>query len=468
MKSLLSHLADDVLLRDLRSLVERDRATTANLLAHLAEADERRLYLPAAYPSMYMYCVHELHMSEDTSLKRIQVARVARKFPGVLSAIADGRLHLTAVGLLAPYLTPENAEHLLEAAAHKTKSEVGALLAELFPRPDAPASIRAVATEELAPEPVGRVADEHAPAHVQDSVGRERTDGLAPQHAPAHVGRPSIAPLSAGRFEVRFTLGQVGHDKLAYARSLLGHAVPSGDISEVIERGLDRLIEHLEKRVFAATARSRPRRGAAKDCRVRHIPAEVRREVWRRDGGRCTFLGETGRRCPSCIRLEFDHVEPVARGGESTIANLRLRCRAHNQYAAERVFGAGFMDRKRREVRGKATRARIDPAATVEHAPAHVETRTATKSEHVPGRVELRAHGVERTNRRGTGAQHNRQDDVIPWLRALGFRADEARQGAAMCEGVPNAPLEERVRFALSGLGQARFQRATRVASPAG
>ena len=75
----LSHLSDHALLRDLASLVSREGTTTAELLAHLAEVDERKLYLPAAYPSMYMYCVQELHMSEDTAFKRLRVARTARQ-----------------------------------------------------------------------------------------------------------------------------------------------------------------------------------------------------------------------------------------------------------------------------------------------------------------------------------------------------------------------------------------------------
>ncbi|MEO5989900.1 MAG: HNH endonuclease, partial [Candidatus Eisenbacteria bacterium] len=112
----LSHLADHVLLRDLKSLVARDRATTAELLAHLAEVDERRLYLPAAYSSMYLYCVQELHMSEDAAFRRIRVARAARRFPTILAALADGRLNLTSVLLVAPHLTAHTADELLAAA----------------------------------------------------------------------------------------------------------------------------------------------------------------------------------------------------------------------------------------------------------------------------------------------------------------------------------------------------------------
>src|SRR6266700_2405160 len=104
-----THLADSTLLHELAALVSRDRATTAALLAHLAEVDERKLYVPLAFSSMYDYCVRELHMSEDTAFKRIRAARTARQFPAIFAALADGRLHLGAVVLLTPRLTPETA-----------------------------------------------------------------------------------------------------------------------------------------------------------------------------------------------------------------------------------------------------------------------------------------------------------------------------------------------------------------------
>src|SRR5438093_12461077 len=102
----LAHLSDPDLLRGLAALVAQDRVTTAALLAHIAEVDARRLYLPAAYPSMFAYRVHELRLSEDAACKRINAARVARQFPAIFEALADGRLHLSAVVLLAPHLTP--------------------------------------------------------------------------------------------------------------------------------------------------------------------------------------------------------------------------------------------------------------------------------------------------------------------------------------------------------------------------
>ena len=128
----LAHLSDSILLRDLAALVAHDRQTTATLLAHLAEVDARRLYVPAGYSSMHAYCVEELHLSEDAAFRRIQAARAARQFPLLFVALAEGRLHLTAVTLLAPCLTPENAGELIEAATHRRKSEIEAFLAGRF------------------------------------------------------------------------------------------------------------------------------------------------------------------------------------------------------------------------------------------------------------------------------------------------------------------------------------------------
>src|SRR5262245_36995850 len=111
----LSELSDAVLARDLAAAVVRERMSTALVLAHIAEFDRRKLYVPAGYPSMFLYCVQELRLSEDAAAKRIQAARVARRFPTILDAMAAGRLHLTAVNLLAPHLTEETAKDLLDA-----------------------------------------------------------------------------------------------------------------------------------------------------------------------------------------------------------------------------------------------------------------------------------------------------------------------------------------------------------------
>jgi hypothetical protein len=407
----LSHLPDPDLLRALRSLVAQDRATTASLLAHLTEVDARKLYLPAAYPSMFDYCVGELGLSEQSAFKRIRAARVARQFPALFTMIAEGRLHLSAVIVLSSYLTPANADELLAAAAGKSKAKVEQLLAERFPRSETLALVTGVSPRGDEPLSPGRV----------DGAGSV-TAGRKEPPPP----RSKEAPIVAERYALQLTIGRATHDKLRYAQALLGHQLPAGELAQVLDRALDALIRQLEHRKFAATDRPRPRRRPS--AHPRHVPAEVRRAVWERDGGRCTFVSEAGRRCPARERLEFDHVEPVARGGRATVQGIRLRCRAHNQFAAEIAFGSGFMARKREEA--AAERARRGAAGA----------RAAD------------ARAREAAERAQASAE------VIPWLRQLGFRADEARRAAAACDHPAQATLEERVRFALCWLARGRVR----------
>jgi len=327
-----SHVPDPILKRDLAASFAGERAFTAQGLVQLAEFDERRLYLGDGYPSMYAYCVGELHLSEDVAYKRIQAARVARRFPAIFPALADARLHLAGVCLLAPHLTPENAKELLGAAAGKTKAQIEELLAERFPRPEI------LPIVEVIPASPCRRSEQPAPGQV----GHDATEPVATATLP-----PRVTPLAPQRFAVHFSIGQVTRDKLRRVQELLGHQIPSGDVAEVFDRALDALIVLLEKKKCGAT--SRPRPVQRQSTNARHIPANVRRAVWARDGGRCTFVGQNGHRCEARSRLEFDHIREVARGGEATAGNIRLRCRPHNQYEAERAFGADFMRHKREQ-----------------------------------------------------------------------------------------------------------------------
>jgi hypothetical protein len=201
----------------------------------------------------------------------------------------------------------------------------------------------------------------------------------------------------------------VSRAKLRYAQALLSHAVPSGNVDQIFDRALDALIRQLEKQKIGST--SRPRR-MRPSLRQRHIPAEVRRSVWDRDDGRCTFVSAAGHRCHERRFIEWDHIEPVACGGKATVQNVRLRCRAHNQYEAERAFGADFMSRKRRD-------RRVDTDA-------------------------MPARNVQDQAR-----------DVLAGLRSLGCRPGDARRAAEYSAALPVASLEERMRAALQFLGGA-------------
>ena len=151
------------------------------------------------------------------------------------------------------------------------------------------------------------------------------------------VPRPVVRPRAPERYEVRFTATAETREKLRRAQDLLGHAIPGGDIAQVVDRALTLLVADLERKKFAATRNPRRSRGQSKDSR--NIPAEVQRAVSARDEGCCRFVAKDGRRCGARRFLEFHHVTPHAVGGAPTVENIQFRCRAHNGYEAEKFYG---------------------------------------------------------------------------------------------------------------------------------
>jgi 5-methylcytosine-specific restriction endonuclease McrA len=224
--------------------------------------------------------------------------------------------------------------------------------------------------------------------------------------APVPGPRAKIAPLAPERFGVQFTIDKATHERLRNVQSLLAPSVAPGDLAAVFARALACLEQTLEKQKFGKGSRPGKRRGS-KD--PHYVPDEIKRAVRERDGGRCTFVGTGGKRCDARDSLQFDHVVPVARGGKATVSNIRLCCRAHNQYEAERVLGGEFMGQKR-----EAARARSNAAA-----------RQAAS------------------------------EDLVPRLRELGLSAEQAAEAAARCPSIPGVPFEERLALALRGFAPA-------------
>jgi hypothetical protein len=316
-------------------LARQERLATAALIRCLMEVDARRLYLADGYSSLFTFCTQVLHLSEHAALGRIEVARAARRLPALLPHLEAGFITVTNARLLAPHLTEANCDELLASARHRRKREVEELVGKLRPQPDVRSAVR-----KLPAPPASRRPSVCAPqAAVRESPSDETV--AAPPSTPA---RPVVAALAPERFKIQFTASREILDKLRYAQDLLRHVIPSGDVAVVFERALGALIEQLEKQKCGLT--SRPGKAAACAPGSRHIPAAVRREVWRRDEGRCAFVGAHGR-CQERAFLEFHHLIPFAAGGRADAANIQLRCRAHNLYEADLFFGADAVRERR-------------------------------------------------------------------------------------------------------------------------
>ena len=348
---------------------------------------------------MFVYCMQALHLSEAEAYRRITVARAARKHAVLLAMLRDGRIHLSGMALLVPVLTLENRDAVLERATHKSKRQIEQLVAELSPKADVPSVMRKLSGPRPAPSPraadcwdsgFGRApelvpgavgARDMAPAAPQRQdegpievnrahEGRELVPGTVavsqalelvpgtaaalavPELVPGTAGSPASAsrravvePLSPGRYKVQFTASAKLHDQLERLAALMRSEVPDGDIAAIIGRAVAEKLERLEARRFAKTATPRkatPRKAVShgdSSRPSRHIPATVRRAVRGRDGDRCLFVDEQGRRCSERHRLEFHHRRPYGMGGDHSLENISLLCPAHNRYLAELDYG---------------------------------------------------------------------------------------------------------------------------------
>ena len=287
--SALCFLSDSELVARLPTLVQAERHAMADVIEHLVEMERRRLYLTLAVSSLYRYCIQRLGYAEDAALKRHRVAKLALRLPQVLDELRAGSIHLTGLFLLSTHLTEDNASALLGEARGKSRRQIEELIARCLPRPDVPPSL-----EPLSPEVSGPAETEQLLLGAAPPAGAG-----APPVTCSKTGeraRARLEPLSPSRLRVEFTARAELYEKLEEARELLSHALPSGDLGELVERAVDALIEQeTRKRFGAGKARqaSKPRMARELKPGSRHVPVEIERAVWERDHSQCTGATET-------------------------------------------------------------------------------------------------------------------------------------------------------------------------------
>jgi hypothetical protein len=327
-----SLLSDSDLIARLPMLVQAERGAMADVIEHLVEIERRRLYLEQATSSLYRYCIERLGYPEDAALKRHRVARLALRLPQVLEELRAGTIHLTGLFLLSTHLTEDNARALLAEARGKSRRQIEELIARWFPRPDAPPSLEPLVAPAADP---ARAEQPSLPAAAPSratcpGAGRSETSGR-------------LEPLSPSRYRVEFTARAELRDKVERARELLSHVLPSGDLGELFERALDALIEKETRRRLGA---GRPRKRRKLHEGLRHVPLEIARAVWERDGGQCTYVDAEGRRCSERRFVTLEHRQPFALGGSATLDNVCLLCACHNAGSARAVFGERHIEDK--------------------------------------------------------------------------------------------------------------------------
>ena len=314
-------------------------SSTAALLRVLMEIDRRRLYLGEGCASMFSYCTQVLHMAEGAAYNRIEAARAARSYPVILELFEQSAIALTAVRLLAPHLTMGNHAAVLASATHKSKRQIEELVCSLRPQPEAPVVVRRLPVFPVVPV-ASLVATTEARRQTilpceSPSVGTTKCEGL-PAIPPAR-----IVPIAPARYRIQVTVSR---------RRTTGSGAPRRCCATrcMGRRGRDLRSGPRAPGRAAQRQRShrRPRTSKADAGCSRHIPAAVRRAVWRRDAGRCAFVGGHGRCAERHPRVPPRRAVCRGRRGDRTEHRVALP-------RAQRLRGAAVLRGRGRPVRNR-------------------------------------------------------------------------------------------------------------------
>ena len=381
----------------------------ADFLVTLADFDRRRAWVELGHSSLFYFLHRELGLSKGAAHYRQTAAKLVRRFPEIVEPLRDGRLCITSIIPLAKVLTPENRKETLPKFFQRSKREAMAVAAAIQPataaphrdvvtavRPtSAPYAVSALPLTEpagllpLAPpvtDPAAPVSPVTVPAasvsSVPPPVQPVELDAPPPSLHPRPARRDAAEPLTADLSRLHITVSRRFLEKLEAARAALSHAHPLATAEEILEAGLDLVLErHLRRKGVVRKPRQTAPRQMPRQLEAQpeppqqeapqqeapqqeppqepqneapqrepsqeepsspvtsYIPAAVRRAVWIRDGGRCQWPLESGGICGSTDRVEFDHRIARALGGPSTTENVRLLCRFHNDLAARGTFG---------------------------------------------------------------------------------------------------------------------------------
>ncbi|MGC3998375.1 MAG: HNH endonuclease signature motif containing protein [Anaeromyxobacter sp.] len=371
-------LDNSSLIAHVKSLAADERGIKVESLLALAEVERRKFYLDLGYPSLWAFCREVLHLPEGGAYRRIAAMRLLSRFPSLEAPLREGRLSLTTLGMLREVMTEENLDELVGQATFKSKSEVERLVVTIRPREAAKDGLRRLPSSPPLPQPrqvdpKGATAPAMGPAGVAPAQPQEPGVFSEPAFAltaPTPVpGRPELHPINAEQWSMRVTLDEAAHADLETLRELLSHKVPDGNLADVLKEALRCAVEkHAKRKGAVELARAAAPADPSPEASIpaaapqvapvpapsgdplpvfatayrfdpRTVTAGVRRAVWARDGGCCSYISPEGHRCCSRWQLELDHIDPEAMGGPPTALNLRLRCRGHNLWAAVQAFG---------------------------------------------------------------------------------------------------------------------------------
>jgi hypothetical protein len=376
-------MKDDDLLTHFSLVVQKEREAAVVVIGYLSEIEKRKLYLKEAYSSLFSFVTQRFHYSEGAAYRRIQASKASELYPEVLELLSAGKVSLMTLSLIEPHLKKGDGKGLIEKIVGKSKREVESLLSELslkkvnykdiirrLPLVSVKKEEKILAEQHendkkslMAETPAGLEGEgklpgtfrgaSSFPSHLFQSKTAQNfifTGGNSGAFSGenANKGSQKTNPLpkqEIRRIKIEFVAKEQLAQKIERAKEILRHKFPEGKFEDIFNQALDDMLEKRDPRMKIERAE---KRRASKDevqesgkpkIISRHIAQKIKRKVWLRDGGQCTYESSTGKRCGTKDFLQMDHLHPFALGGESREENLRLLCSEHNRWRAELTFG---------------------------------------------------------------------------------------------------------------------------------
>ena len=296
------------------SLANAERGTNADIILHLMIVQERQLYVPAGYDSLFSYCVGKLGFSRSTAYRRKAMVDKAGDFPELIERLRDGRLHLCAAAKIAAHLEAETGAELLEAVVGMSHREVEVYLVKRRP---AKVSVN-VDTKSAVKNELKLDMDE-TPAAAKPIVTKAKT---------------IVRPLTETTNRVSVTLSDETLANLKRAKELLGNKSDDEILLKALEQLLDKVAP---ERRHARRAQRHHTPKPSKPSRRGTLADRDKTAV--ADGCCCSYVSKDGVHCNARAFLEIDHIQPWSLGGPSTAENYRVLCRAHHAYLSTQTFG---------------------------------------------------------------------------------------------------------------------------------
>src|SRR6185437_2702401 len=277
---------------EMKRVLGEERKQVVRFLRLLMQVEQTKAHLEAGF-SLYALCTKELRLPRSATLKRINAARVASRFPEVLDLLESGEIHLSALVMLSPHLTEDNRKELFGFAATHSERKLERWLAGKFPK--------------------------------KSTGPKEKLEWLDGEKA-----------------ELTLTIDSELLELVERTKELMKHQHPTGDTASVLKDVLKKNLKSMDP-LQRKTRKASPKRSVVHS---RVIPRRIKTLVWKRDNGQCAYLSPTGKRCEERAGLEIDHRQAWAHGGRSDDpSNLRLLCFAHNRWLGIKTFGKRFDSR---------------------------------------------------------------------------------------------------------------------------